>query len=408
MKLMQVDTVEQVKEKINLHFSDINVDTEAINIQDALGRVAAKNIYSSVNIPDFNKSTVDGFAVVSKDTFGASESLPTFLDIIGKVSMGEATNLKVSSGKAVYVPTGGMLPMGADAMVMIEYIENLDEITIAVYTSTAPGENIIFVGDDIKNTELLLSKGEIIKSQHIGVLAACGVKEALVYKKPTLAIISTGDEITDPFGDIKSGQVRDINTYILAAMAKEMGSEVTFKGLVKDDYDSLVNIIKEHSNKNEVVIISGGSSAGDKDYTAKAIDSLGESGVFVHGVAVKPGKPTIVGKVGKSAVFGLPGHPVSAAVIFKVFVGYLLNRLMCIEPKKLFIQAKCNANIHSSPGKVTYQMVQIYEENNQYIAMPIYAKSAAISLLAKAHGYIEIPMNKEGITKDEMVKVELL
>ncbi len=406
MKLMQVDTVEQVKNKMDTYFSDISIAEETVDIEASLGRVTARHIYSSLDIPSFNRSTVDGFAVSAKDTFGASESLPVFLDVIGKVAMGEATDLRVSSGKAVYVPTGGMIPQGADGMVMIEYIENLDEAAIAVYSSVAPGENIIFIGDDIKNNDMLVPRGDTVKSQHIGVLTACGIRELAVYRKPRIAIVSTGDEIADPFGDIKAGQVRDINTYVLAAMTQEMGAEVTYKNVVKDDYNLLVDIIKELSSKNDIVIISGGSSAGDKDFTEKAIASLGQ--VFVHGVAVKPGKPTIVGKVGKSAVFGLPGHPVSASVIFKVFVGYLLDKLMCRKAKKLFLQAKCSANIHSSPGKTTYQMVEIHEDSEQYIAVPVYAKSAAISLLAKSHGFIEIPMNKEGISKDELVKVELL
>ncbi len=408
MKLLQVNSVEEVKQKLQLNFTDLTLSVEQMRIDDALGRTAAEDIYCGIAMPEFERSTVDGYAVFSKDTFGASESLPVFLDVIGKVEMGKATDLPISAGKAVYVPTGGMIPKGADGMVMIEYVEELDELTIAVHDSIAPGDNIIFVGDDIKAGELLLKKGEVIRPQHIGTLTAAGIETAAVFAKPRMAIVSTGDEITDPFGDVSLGQVRDINAYVLAAMASDMGAEVTYKGIVEDELDLLVNTIGKLKESNDIVIISGGSSAGNKDVTAKAIDILGNPGVFVHGIAVKPGKPTIIGKSDNKAIIGLPGHPVSAAIVFRVFVGFLLDMLNHRSSKKLFIHAACSSNVHSSPGKETYQMVDIIEENGCYTAVPVYAKSAAISLLSKAKGIVTIPMNTEGIRKGETVRVELL
>ncbi len=407
MKLLEVDTVQEVMQKIEAYFGDILVGYEEIELIKALGRVAFEDVYSQIDIPDFNRSTVDGYAVISKDTFGAGESLPVFLNITGKVEMGEPTSLKVNPGQCVYVPTGGMIPEGADGMLMIEYVELVDEGMLAAHSAVAPGENIIFIGDDVKIGGKILPKGRIIRPQDIGVLCAAGISRVRVSKKPKVAVLSTGDEIVDPFGEKKPGQVRDINTYILSAMVQELGGEVTTSIVVKDDYDLIRSTVEEVSRRNDIVVISGGSSVGAKDNTEKVIDSFGEPGVFVHGVAVKPGKPTIIGRIGNAAVFGLPGHPVSAVIIFRVFVEELINRLLGKTKEGFHINAKCSSNLHSSPGKETYQMVEVVEHDEGFEAKPVHAKSAAISQLSRAQGLIRIPLNKEGIKKGETVKVEL-
>lgn len=407
MKLLEVDTVQQVKEKMDKYFSDIAVGCEDVEITKAMGRVAYEDVFSQLDIPDFNRSTVDGYAVVSKDTYGASESMPAFLNITGKVEMGKSTNLRVAPGSCVYVPTGGMIPEGADGMLMIEYAELVDEGMLAAQSPVSPGENIIFIGDDVKMGSKVLSKGRVIRSQDIGVLCAAGVSHVKVSKKPRVAVVSTGDEIVDSFGQVSPGQVRDINTHTLSAMVQELGGEVTGSIVVKDDFELIRNTIDEASRDNDIVVISGGSSVGAKDNTEKVIDSFGEPGVFVHGVAVKPGKPTILGRVGNSAVFGLPGHPVSAVIIFKLFVEELIDRLLGKTRENIYINAVCSVNLHSSPGKETHQMVELIEEDNGFLARPIHAKSSSISQLSRAQGMIRIPLNKEGIEKGETVKVEL-
>ncbi|MHB1392361.1 MAG: molybdopterin molybdotransferase MoeA [Clostridia bacterium] len=407
MKLLEVDTVQEVKQKMDTYFGDITVGYEEVEIIKALGRTAFEDVFSQLDIPDFNRSTVDGYAVMSRDTFGASESIPGFLNIIGKVEMGETTSLKIGAGQCVYVPTGGMIPVGADGMLMIEYVECIDEGLLAAHSPVAPGENIIFKGDDVSFGGKVLPKGRVIKSQDIGVLCAAGISHVKVSKRPRVAVVSTGDEIVDPFGQVRLGQVRDINTYTLAAMVQEAGGEVTKTIVVKDDFDLIRNTVDEATKDNEIVVISGGSSVGAKDNTEKVIDSFGEPGVFVHGVAVKPGKPTILGRVRNTAVFGLPGHPVSAVIIFKIFVEELIERLQGKSRQMLFISAVSGSNIHSSPGKETYQMVELEENEGGFMAKPIYAKSAAISQLSRAQGFIRIPVNKEGINKGETVKVEL-
>ena len=407
MKLLEVDTVQQVKEKMNNYFKDITVGYEEVETAEAMGRVTFEDVFSRLDIPDFNRSTVDGYAVVSGDTYGASESMPVFLNITGKVEMGKSTQLIVSSGSCVYVPTGGMIPQGADGMLMIEYAEVLEAGLLAAHSPVATGENIIFIGDDVRQGSRVLNKGRVVRSQDIGVLCAAGISRLKVSKMPRVAVVSTGDEIVDPFGQVNPGQVRDINTYILSAMVKELGGVVTRSIVVRDDFELIRSTVDEASRNNDIVVISGGSSVGAKDNTEKVIDSFGEPGVFVHGVAVKPGKPTILGRVRNAAVFGLPGHPVSAVIIFKLFVQEMLDRLLGKAGESIHINAVCSVNLHSSPGKETHQLVELAEAGEVTLAKPIHAKSAAISQLSKAQGMIRIPREKEGIKKGETVRVEL-
>lgn len=408
MKMLKVDTIEQVYGKMDNYFQDLKLNIELINIEEAMGRTASEDIASEVNIPDFNRSTVDGYAIKSADTFGVNESIPAFLELIGSVEMGSATDIIIKSGKAVYVPTGGMIPEGADGMIMIEYIEEMDDHTIAAYSPIAPGENIIKIGDDVLKGEKLISKGKVVRPQDIGTLAAAGVRQIKVFEKPRIAVISTGDEIVDPFGSKKLGQVRDINTYTLSAMAEELGAKVTVKQVISDEYELLEKAVEAALVDNHIVLVSGGSSVGNKDVTAKVIAAMGEPGVFVHGIAIKPGKPTIVGKAKGKALFGLPGHPVSALIVFKVLIEHLIEKLMSRENQKLHLIAECASNVHSSPGKETFQMVELESTPNGYLAVPLHGKSGAISLVSRSRGFIRISNNKEGLSKGEIVKVELL
>lgn len=409
MKLLNVDTVAGAKSKIDHHFHDIKLSQKEIDTYESLGRVSAEDILSPYNLPEFNRSTVDGYAVMAKGTFGASDSLPVFLELIGMVDMGQETDLTILPGKAVYVPTGGMLPLGTDAVVMLEYVEQMDDTTIAVHRSSAPGEGMIIIGEDLRKGDLMVRLGRKIKPQDIGALAAVGITKIKVLEKPRIAVISTGDEIVEPARKVPFGKIRDINTYALANLATELGGTITYKGVVRDDFQELKEKLQSLIENNHIVIISGGSSVGNKDVTARVIDSLGPPGVFVHGVAVKPGKPTIIGRSGNTALFGLPGHPVSAMIVFKIFIEFLINKMNHQEDlDRITITATADANIHSAPGKETYQMVLVEGVNGDYLAKPIHGKSGAISLMTKAQGYVRIDENKEGIKKGEKVQVNLL
>lgn len=406
MKMFEVHSVEEAKKKLLDYFSDFKLADEEVDISNAVGRILVEDVYSKVNVPHFRRSTVDGYAVEAKDTYGASESLPTFLEVVGEVHMGKEADVVISSDKTAYVPTGGMIPNGADSVVMVEYTEKLDEENIAIGKPAALKENIIDIGDDIRIDEKVLNRGFKIRPQDIGVLTSIGVDRVKVSKLPTISIISTGDEIVDPSEEVKLGQIRDINTYTLSAMAEAVGCHVTKKMVVKDEFERLKDIVEESIDSNDIVIISGGSSVGTKDITSKVINSIGDPGVFVHGVAIKPGKPTILAKVKNKAVFGLPGQPVSAMIVFKVFVEYLIKHIQGIDTDiEYTVDASFSSNIHSAQGKETYQMVTLEKDGKEYLAKPVYGKSGMITLMSKAKGYIKIEADKEGIVKGEKVKV---
>ncbi len=407
LKLLKVHTVKETKKIIDLLLYEKQRPYEEIYVEKSLGRVMAEDVFSPIELPEFSKSVVDGYAIKSKDTIGASESMPVFLEVIGHLEMGKIASMEVEDGKAVYIPTGAMLAKGADSVVMIEYIEKLDEETIAVYVSTAPGQGIISKGDDIKKDEIIIRKGKKIKASDIGVLSAVGIEKIKVYKKISMAVISTGDEIVNPFGKIEYGQVRDINTFLLASMAIESGAEVNLRLLTRDNLEEIKSAIEKALITSDIVVLSGGSSVGSKDMTSKVIESIEKGEIMVHGVAVKPGKPTIIGRIGEKLIFGLPGHPASAMIIYKVFIDYYINKYYHTEEEIIQIEAITKENIHAAPGRETYQIVELDYNNNRYEVMPVYSKSAAISKVAKAKGFIRIGENKEGIKKGEKVIVEL-
>ncbi len=407
MKLLNVHTVEETREKIDTYLCKEYELYEEINVVNALNRIVFEDIHSPIELPEFSKSVVDGYAVKSKDTIGASESMPVFLDVLGHVEMGKNAYGEVKNDTTVYVPTGAIIPKGADGVVMIEYVEKFDENTIAVYTSVAPGQGIIQKGEDIGKGETIILKGKKIRGQNIALLCAVGLEKVKVYKKLRISIISTGDEIVDSFGIVETGEIRDINTHLLSAMALESGADVSLEILVKDNFDHIKEAILKALRVSDIVLLSGGSSVGAKDMTVNVIEDIEKGEIFVHGVAVKPGKPTIVGKVGDKAIFGLPGHPSSAMIIYRIFVDYLIRKRYSMEEEKILIEAISMENIHSAPGKETYQAVDLYYDDNEYKAVPVYGKSAAISKVAKSKGFIRIEGNKEGIKKGEKVKVEL-
>lgn len=408
MEMFKVHSVKAARGKLIENFKDFKCEVEEIEILEAEARILSEDIHSKLNVPHFRRSTVDGYAVISKDTYGASESLPMFLEVLGEVEMGKAADMKVTTDKAVYVPTGGMIPEGADAVVMVEYVEKLDDTNITISRPAVLKENIIDVGDDIKENQKILSKGIRLRPQDIGVLSSIGVYKVKVFKMPSISIISTGDEVIDPKEELQLGKVKDINTYTLSAMAREIGLNIVERRVVKDNKELLKNTLKECIEKSDMVMLSGGSSVGTKDITKIVINEMGEPGVFVHGVAMKPGKPTILAKVYNKPLFGLPGQPASAMIAFKVFVEYFIKNIFNLdEYEDRFVEASMTTNIHSAPGKETYQMVYLEKEDGEYKARPVYGKSGMITLMSKAKGYVKIDEDKEGIKEGEKIRVNL-
>lgn len=406
MELLKTITVEEAKNKMREVFGDFPIGKENINILESVGRYLESDVTVQIDVPGFDRSTVDGYGVIAKETFGASEGLPSFLKCIGQVDMGKMANLKLESGSCCYVPTGGMLPYGCDGVVMIEYTDVLGE-EICIQRPVAPNENVLKKGEDLKKGDILFSRGHKLRSQDIGILAGMGIMYVDVFEKIKISIISTGDELVTPTTDVKAGEINDMNTYSLASSALLDGCNIVERIIVRDDKDLLREKIQGCIKTSHIVLISGGSSMGNKDYTKEVINEIGSPGVFIHGLSVKPGKPTIVGKIGSTALFGLPGQPVSALIIYKVLVSFLIKEIFYNEKVlKAYIEGEISVNIPSAPGREHYLMVNI-EEGEKTIINPVYGKSGMLSMMAKADGYIKIGTNQEGLTKGDKVRTYL-
>lgn len=387
------------------------VAEETVFIGEALNRVLSRNIISAEDMPDFSRSSVDGFALMAKDTFGASDTLPAFLELAGEVIMGKASKDAVSPGKAVRISTGGMIPEGADAVVMIEYCQFVDEKTIEVSRSVAPLENIISRGDDYSRGSVLLEQGAVLRPQDIGLLAGQGIQNVHVHKRPKVGIISTGDEIIPIDQRPKPGQIRDINSYTLSAFCSQEGAIPLNMGLCKDNFDELKDSVVRALNQCDSVWISGGSSVGVRDMTLKVLESFKNAEILVHGIAIKPGKPTIIARVGEKSVFGLPGHVASAMVVAEIFLAPFLAKLSGegreMKDNHICLAAELERNIESAGGRDDYIRVKLINRDGTLYAEPIYGKSGLISTLVEAAGLIKIDRNTEGFYKGQPVRVML-
>lgn len=406
MELLNVDTLEEAREKLLKSSEKITMKTEYVYISHATGRVLAENITATSAVPGFRKSTIDGYAVKARDTQGITDSIPGFFQITGEVKIGTPAVKRLKSGECMYVPTGGMIPDGADAVVMIEYAENLTNEQVALYDSVSPGRNIISEGEDIKKGEILLKAGKLIRPQESGALAACGYANVKVFAKPTITIISTGNELVDITTEPAAGQIRDINTYTIEAQCRTAGIEVVKKAVLKDEEALLKRMIKKTMEYSDIVVTSGGSSQGKQDFTADVIDSISSPGVFTHGIALKPGKPTIIAfdEKTETVLMGLPGHPAAAMIVFELLVMWLIRKKMGMS-EKIKIIANMESNVAAGAGRATCQMVELRKTARGYSAKPILGKSGLITTLTRSYGYTIIEHNKEGLKEGEQVPV---
>jgi len=413
--LFKVSTPEEVikslKNNLNLK-KIIQNNKELINIKNALNRILSKEIIVPANLPGFNRSIMDGYAIKAEDSFGASDSLPSYLKVIGEIQMGYRPEFKINVGEATKISTGGMLPEGANAVMMLEYTEQIDDTTIEARKSVSPWENVVRENEDLKAGEIILKKGHKLRPQDIGALAGIGKANIEVYKKPKIAIISTGNEIIPIQNKPQIGQVRDINSYTLGTCVEEAQGVPIYKGIIRDENYLLEKKIREaiDRDKAEVVIISGGSSVGSRDITLDVLNKLGKPGVLIHGVSVKPGKPTIVAVTNNIPIFGLPGHPVSAMIIFDLFIRPLISWLQSSEydyDSKKKIEATLISNVASDPGREEYIRVFLYKKEGKFYAKPILGKSGLISTMVRASGLIKIGLNIEGLEKGSKIMVKL-
>ena len=406
MQFFKVKTVEETFALIE-EYIPVTQHKEVRVLEEALHYILAEPVVAKENVPSFDRSTVDGYAVKAKDTYGSSESMPGFLTVTGEVKMGEVPHSVVGPGNAVYVPTGGMMPSGSDSVIMIEHCEDLDGL-LNTYKQIAPGENVIRAGEDIKEGETLLTAGTKLRPQELGALASLGITHVTVFRQLKVGYLSSGDEIV-PYQTetLQEGQIRDSNHLTISGLAREWNVDVVYGGIVRDDFEVFRQKAQELYEQVDCLILSGGSSVGAKDYTTEVIQSLGDPGVFVHGISIKPGKPTILAMADGKPVIGLPGHPASAMIIFRLFGERILRKLMGekVERKPERIFARITKNIPSSPGRSDYIRVRLVEKEGEWWAEPIIGKSGLITTLVKSDGMVEISSEKEGISQGEYVPV---
>jgi molybdopterin molybdotransferase len=389
------------------------VGVEEIDLAAALGRILAAPLAAPEDVPGFLRSTMDGYAVRAKDTFGASVGAPQYLDIKGEVPMGVAPELGIANGETLRVPTGAMLPEGADAVVMIEYTAEHPDGTLEVRRAVAPGENVLKPGEDVARDEVLFPAGRRLRPQEIGLLAALGVTRLPAYRKPRVAILSSGDEIVPLDERPGLGQVRDSNAYLAAAQVAEWGGLPIRHGIIPDDFTALKESLAAALKRADLILISGGSSVGARDLTLSAIQNLPGAEILVHGVALRPGKPTILASLGpgkRTPLLGLPGHPASAAVVMEVLGRPLLLRLAGFTdqaPWGRTLTAKLSRNLAGATGREDYVRVRLRRADDILWADPILGPSGLLSPLVKSDGLVMIPLGVEGLFKGEDVTVRL-
>ena len=429
------------------------VGVERVPLFEAGSRVLAQDIHAHHDIPGFRRSTMDGYAVASGSTFGASEANPAWLTIVGSIAMGDVPTFAVGPGEAAKISTGGMLPEGADSVVMVEHTDPIDETTVEVYKSVAPLQYVVEKDEDFKKNQEILQAGTLIRPQESGLAASLGLSELAVYRRPKVGIISTGDEIVPITETPPPGKIRDINSYTLAGLIRQAGGEPLPMGIVKDNENDLFDACKNTLQETDMVLISGGSSVGVRDFTVDVLSSLDATDILVHGISISPGKPTILARSGGAPsisggisttqggtatikdvkahgvghdsgyekpqkdlspfckpIWGLPGHVVSAMVVFQVVVLPFLKRLCGEVSNTSFgvrIPARLTRNVPSAQGRTDFIRVKLVkdDETDGVLASPVLGKSGLIRTMVMADGLLEIDENVEGVEKGALVNI---
>ena len=400
------------REALNVLLTLNPVGTEQIPSVHARARVLADELRSAVDLPHFHRAAMDGYAVIAKETFGASQSLPAYLKLAGVVEMGKEAAQPLTSGTAMRISTGGMMPPNADAVVMVEHTDETDAGLVEIHRGVSPWQNVIQIGDDIKKGELVFPRGRRLRAHDLGALTGVGIASIPVFKKPRIALISTGDEIVDVESEPRPGQVRNINQHSLAGLIEECGGELKDWGVVRDDRTALRDAIAGALEWSDLVLLSGGSSMGAKDIALETILSFPDAQFVFHGISIAPGKPTIFAKACGKPILGLPGYPVSALVIFDLFAAPLIRRLggenlEALEKFSRTVRATLKTNVASQIGREDYVRVVLERSADGLTAIPLPSKSGAIFTLVKADGMVRLDMNQDGLEQGEEVEVIL-
>jgi len=400
--MLNVITVAEAQRLIASTFGMLKMPAEIVPLESAGGRALAADTLALEFVPDFDRSTVDGYALRSKDVFGCSESIPALMTVIGSAEMGRHTSLRLAAGECVYVPTGAEIPAGADCVIMLEDAEVLEDGLVAVYKASPPGANLIFRGDDVRPGDVVLRAGTRLSPAHIGALAAMGLTEVSVRRQPRAAVISTGDELVPAGERLPAGKIRDVNAPMLLQAVRDAGGRADFLGIVPDRIDEVRAALSAALADYDLVLISGGTSVGEKDAVPQVLSELGE--LLAHGLAVKPGKPTLFGRARGKPVFGLPGNPVAAYFMFHLLARPLIASMLGAELNDRRVSVPIARAVPSNHGREEYVPVTLWDGE----AQPIPSKSGLITTLARADGFIAIPRDKEGLRQGEFVEVTLL
>ncbi|MCD6524227.1 MAG: molybdopterin molybdenumtransferase MoeA [Thermococcus sp.] len=396
MAFLKVVPLEEALDVINSFRLEPKVET--VPLEEALGRVLAEDIVSPIDVPPFDRATVDGYALRAEDTFMASESEPVKLRVIGEVHAGEEPRMKIEKGLAAYISTGAPLPEGADAVVQFEDVDRVGD-EVLIYKPAYPGLGVMKAGVDIPKGKLLLKKGTKLGFKETALLSAVGMAEVPVFRKPRVAVISTGNEITLPGEELRPGKIYDINGRAISDAIRELGGEACFIGVSGDDPKVLADMILEGVASCDIVVLSGGASGGMRDLTSSTIERLGR--VYVHGIAIQPGKPTIIGEIDGKPIFGLPGYPTSCLTNFTLLVAPLLRKLVGRESEVRKVKKRLAHKIFSVKGRRQFLPVRIEGDK----AIPILKGSGAVTSFVDADGFIEVPENVEILEAGEEVEV---
>jgi len=395
LRYLQLCTIDYAKKIVRESIKELE-DFEEVNLFEGINRILGEDVFSNVDVPPFDRSKMDGYAVKAEDTYEAEEDNPITLEVVDSVKAGGFSDIEIKNGECIEIATGAPIPKGANAVVMVEYTERIGN-RVKIYSAVSPHENIQYCGNDMMAGELILREGMKLSPRDIGALAAVGKGKIKVKKNLSIGLISTGNELINPDEELKPYKIYDVNTYTLASSIKEKGWDFKFYGIVGDNKEDLKNSIKNALNE-DVVILSGGTSAGVGDLTSTVIQELGGE-ILVHGMKIKPGKPTIIGKVGKKLIVGLPGYPTSCLTIFDVL-------FEDVDGNKKTISANFPIRYLSAKGREEYLPVSVVKGQDGYSAYPITKGSGAITSLTYADGYIVVDENKE-ILENEVVEVHL-
>jgi len=382
---------------------------ETISLDASLNRILAEDAVASEDLPERARSTVDGFAVRAGDTFGASDSIPALLELAGAVEMGTIPDFAVRTGQAAQIPTGGFLPPGTDAVVMVEYTNPAGGNSIEITRPVTLHANVLEKGEDVKSGDPIIPAGRVLRPQELGLLAALGITEVRTGRRPQVAVISTGDEVVPIEQKPRPGQIRDANLHSVSALVRVLGGEPAAFEIVSDDAGRLRRALEEGLSRSDVVALSGGSSVGTRDLMVDVVEGLPGAEVLVHGVAVRPGKPTLLARHDGKAIFGLPGHPVSALIVAQVFLApflrYLQGGALTKGPLGLSTKATLATSIHSTIGLEEFVRIRLEVEADGFVAHPVFGKSGMLSSLVKADGLVVVPMQAEGLARGAVVDV---